>query len=76
MSHRGQSLLGKLLRRRQVWSEMDDEMRQHVELEAEELVRQGVPPPEALQRARLKSGSTINQRYRTHSTWPSGQRWV
>lgn len=50
------SLFGKLLRRRQLWSEMDEEMRQQVELEAEELVRQGVPPAEARQRARLAFG--------------------
>ncbi|HEV8239991.1 MAG TPA: ABC transporter permease [Thermoanaerobaculia bacterium] len=56
-SPRKRSLLGKVLRRNELWSEMDEEMRQHVELEAEELVRQGVPPAEARQQARLAFGA-------------------
>jgi len=41
---------------------MDEEMRQHVELEAEDLVRRGVPADEARRRARLAFGSVESYR--------------
>jgi len=41
---------------------MDEEMRQHVELEAEDLMRRGVPTDEARRRARLAFGAV--ERYR------------
>ena len=47
---------GVLLRRRTLSREMDEEMRLHLELEAEELVRAGLPPAEARRRARLAFG--------------------
>lgn len=45
-----------LVSRRALDREMDDEMRLHVELETEELVRAGMPPIEARRRARLAFG--------------------
>jgi len=68
------SLLDKLLRRRKLWSEMDEEMRQHVELEAEELVRQGVPPQVARQRASLAFGST--DAWREEAWQARVPRWI
>ncbi len=46
-----------LVSRRALDREMDDEMRLHVELETEELVRAGMPPIEARRRARLAAPS-------------------
>ena len=48
--------------RRSRFGEMDEEMRQHVELEAEELVRRGVAADEARRRALVAFGS--RERYR------------
>src|SRR5438477_8912129 len=45
-----------LLRRSRIESEMDAELRFHIEAFAEDLVRNGVPREEALRRARIEFG--------------------
>ncbi len=49
--------LRSLLRRRNVEREMADEMRFHLEMEAAELERRGLPPAAARRRARLEFGA-------------------
>jgi predicted permease len=48
--------LRALVRRADVERELDDELRFHVEREAEKYVRVGVPPDDAMRRARLRFG--------------------
>jgi len=50
------SWLGATLRRSRMDSEMDTELHFHLEAYAEDLVRKGLPRPEALRRARLEFG--------------------
>src|SRR5437660_5728410 len=50
------SWLRAILRRSRVESEMDAELRFHIEAFAEDLVRSGVPREEALRRARIEFG--------------------
>jgi hypothetical protein len=50
------SWFGAILRRSRMESEMEAELRFHVETYAEDLMRSGVPPEEALRRARLGFG--------------------
>ena len=60
--------------RRSRYGEMDEEMRQHVELEAEDLVRRGVPADEARRRARLAFGGV--ERYREEGWEARRPRWL
>src|SRR5271169_6962726 len=48
------------VRRSRMESEMDAELRFHMEAYAEDLIRGGVPRPEALRRARLEFGGIEN----------------
>src|SRR5438045_6613395 len=50
------SWMRALLRRSRMESEMDAELRFHIEAFAEDLVRNGVPREEALRRARIEFG--------------------
>jgi predicted permease len=50
------SYLRSLLHRRAVESDMESELRTHIELRAEDLERTGLPPREALRHARLEFG--------------------
>jgi predicted permease len=50
------SWFGAILRRSRMESEMDAELRFHIETYAEDLIRSGVPSQEALRRARLEFG--------------------
>src|ERR1700704_6399465 len=50
------SLVQAILRRSRMESEMDAELRFHIEAFAEDLVRNGVPREEALRRARIEFG--------------------
>jgi putative ABC transport system permease protein len=50
------SWLSTLLRRSRMESDMDQELRFHIEKFAADLVRNGVPPQEALRRARIEFG--------------------
>jgi putative ABC transport system permease protein len=54
------SWLQAMLRRSRMESEMDAELRFHVEAYADDLIRSGVPRPEALRRARLVFGGIEN----------------
>lgn len=48
--------LKSLFRRRQAERDMDDELRSHIEMEAKELERHGVPAAEARRRAAIAFG--------------------
>src|SRR5437764_7720057 len=56
MRSRVRSWVRALLRRSRIESEMDAELRFHIEAFAEDLVRNGVPREEALRRARIEFG--------------------
>jgi hypothetical protein len=55
LSSRLRSWVQAILRRSRMESEMDAELRFHVEAYAEDLVRSGVPRQEAMRRARIAS---------------------
>lgn len=55
-------LIRILFRQPQAEAEMDEEMRLHIELETEELVRQGVAPAEARRQASLAFGGVQQQK--------------
>ena len=57
---RVRSSLRAITQRSRVENEMDAELRFHMEAYAEDLVRNGVPPQEALRRARLEFGGIEN----------------
>lgn len=63
-----------LVGRRHIEREMDDEMRLHVELEAEELVRAGVAPDEARRRALVAFGGV--ERFKEEARDGRGTRWL
>lgn len=63
-----------LLGRRRLERDMDDEMRLHLELEAEELIRNGVAPQEAHRRARLAFGGV--ERFKEEGRDARGVRWT
>src|SRR5687768_7393775 len=63
-----------LTRRDTLWREMDEEMRQHVELEAGELEARGVPPAEARRRALAAFGGV--ERFREAGWDARGTRWL
>ncbi|HEV2145812.1 MAG TPA: ABC transporter permease, partial [Longimicrobiaceae bacterium] len=69
---RVRSLWWGLRRRADVEAEMEEEFRLHVELRAEDLVRSGIAPAEALRRARLEFGST--ERYKEEGRESRGLR--
>ncbi len=50
------SLASSLFRRSRIDREMDDELRSHIEHRADDLVRSGLPRPEAERRARIEFG--------------------
>ncbi|HSE50738.1 MAG TPA: ADOP family duplicated permease [Gemmatimonadales bacterium] len=66
--------LRKLLRPRQVALEIAEEMRQHIELEAEELIRQGMPRAEAERQARRDFGGVARFTEDARDAWPL--RWL
>ena len=63
-----------LTRRNALWREMDEEMRQHVELEARELEARGVPAAEARRRAMAAFGGV--ERFREAGWDARGTRWL
>ncbi|HET9982955.1 MAG TPA: ABC transporter permease [Longimicrobiales bacterium] len=63
-----------LARKGELDREMDAEMRLHLELEAEELVRRGVAPEEARRQARLAFGGV--ERFREAGRDARGVRWL
>src|SRR5512132_1014548 len=54
--------------------ELDEELRFHLDMEAEQLVRAGLPPDEARRRARLAFGGVDN--YREEVRDERGTRWL
>lgn len=69
---RARSLWKSVSRRADVEQEMDEEFRLHLELRAQDLVRAGALPDEAMRRARLEFGST--ERYKDEGTASRGLR--
>ncbi len=66
--------LFRLLRRRSIWeSEMDEELRFHIEAYREDLIRAGTRPGEAERQARLRFGSA--SRVREECREARGLRW-
>src|SRR2546430_13419591 len=59
------SWMRALLRRSRMESEMDAELRFHIEAFAEDLVRNGVPREEALRRARIEFGGVERAKERS-----------
>lgn len=57
LGNRLRSWLGATLRRSRMESEMDAELRFHIQEHAEDLTRKGVPQQEAMRRARLEFGA-------------------
>ncbi|HEU4996176.1 MAG TPA: ABC transporter permease [Gemmatimonadaceae bacterium] len=64
----------KILRRRAHERDMDDEMRFHVDMEAADLERMGVPPAEARRRALAAFGGI--QRYKEEGHESRGDSWL
>ncbi|HEX6748092.1 MAG TPA: ABC transporter permease [Longimicrobium sp.] len=62
--------LSRLAHRRRLEREMDDEMRFHVEMEAAELVREGMPPAEARRQALLRFGGVERFKEEARDAWP------
>jgi macrolide transport system ATP-binding/permease protein len=60
---------GYLGRRSQFDKELDDEIQFHIETRTEELQREGVPPAEALQRARREFGPRARMHEDTRAAW-------
>ncbi len=61
--------VGYLVRRSQFDRELDDEVQFHIETRAEELQLEGVPPAEALQRARREFGPRARVSEDTRGAW-------
>jgi predicted permease len=73
MPARLQSWLAALIRRSRLESEMDEELRFHLEARADDLARAGVPRVEAERRARLEFGNVDG--YKEHCREARGLRW-
>src|SRR5580765_8425777 len=67
-----------LLHRRQLEAEMDEELRSHLELAAEENLREGLPPDEAWRAAKQRLGGMeqAKEAYRDASGFPRLESWV
>jgi len=74
MMHRLLRRLRALLQRERLDSDLADEVRQHIELETADLVRQGVPPDEARRRALAAFGGV--QRFTEAHRDARGVRWL
>ena len=57
MLPRLRSFLATLVQRQRFEDSLDEEMRFHLDAQTEDLVRTGIPPPEAARRARAQFGS-------------------
>jgi predicted permease len=66
--------LRKLVAPRRVAREIEDEMRLHIQMEAEDLVAQGVAPEEAQRRARMAFGGVDRYTEEARDAWPL--RWA
>jgi predicted permease len=74
ISKRIQRRLRTMLTPARVASEIEDEMRAHIELEAEDLVRRGIAPEEARRRAYLAFGGIDRYTEVARDAWP--MRWA
>ena len=64
----------RVLRHRHRWeTELQDELRSHLDARAADLVSRGLTPPEAIRRARIELGPT--ERYRDEARAASGLQW-
>ena len=73
MRARLRSWLAALARRSRLESDMDEELRFHLEARADDLARAGVPRAEAERRARLEFGNV--EGYKEHCREARGLRW-
>src|SRR4051794_28820859 len=64
--------LRALFKREAVESEMDDELRFHLERQAEKHVRAGMPREQALRRARLDFGGVTQVKEEVRGAWSVG----
>ncbi|HKS07267.1 MAG TPA: ABC transporter permease [Gemmatimonadaceae bacterium] len=62
--------LRKLVAPRRVAREIEDEMRLHIQMEAEDLVAQGVAPDEAQRRAKMAFGGVDRYTEEARDAWP------
>lgn len=62
--------LRKLFSPSTISREIDDEMRMHVQMEAEDLIRSGLPPAEAHRRARVTFGGVDRYAEEARDGWP------
>lgn len=62
------------VRRKKFSSELDEEMRTHLELKAQTHLRQGIAPDEARYAARREFGNTLLLREQSRDFW--GYRWI
>src|SRR5204863_6800266 len=67
------SIAAGLLRRQRIEASMQDEIRFHIDAYADDLVRSGVPRPEAERRARIEFGGV--ERVRDECRQARGLRW-
>ena len=71
--HRLRSIVQWMFRRTRAEQQLDDELRTFIELSAEDRIRAGVPPAEALRLARIELGGVeqVKERVRTyrHGAW-------
>lgn len=63
----------RILRRRQLYSDLSEEIRQHIEEKVDDLVQQGVPREEAVAAARREFGNVtlVEERGRDVWQWPT-----
>jgi len=66
--------LRALVRRRQNDRDLEEEMRLHVELRAEEQIKTGVAPDDARSTAQLRFGNALLMKERSRDVW--GWRWL
>lgn len=66
--------LRALVRRGQIDSDLEEEMRLHVELRAEEQIRTGIAPDDARSTAQRQFGSSLLMKERSRDVW--GWRWL
>jgi len=70
--------LRQLLGRRARLARLEEEMREHIEMLAEENIRRGLEPAEARRRAQLAFGNTLSTREETEEAlgWPRLESWA
>ncbi|MGH7615905.1 MAG: permease prefix domain 1-containing protein, partial [Gemmatimonadaceae bacterium] len=69
MFARGRAIIRGVMHRRALEQSMDDELELHLELRADDLVRRGLPRPEALRQARLEFGNMTATKESARQAW-------